>query len=757
MAIKKCRLFITRAVIIAALAAASGGCMTREMYRLSYIDQDDEWIRMVMDYRKEAARNPDSQEMKVSLKRVEFDASEHFYLTALDHKSAGRLDEAIVSLQKGHAVMPANEKITNSLAQFLAVRESMDMIKKAAAEKKAGNSDEAARLYRKAVELDPSNTSAGAELALLEDAEESGPEEIIKTGKTVTMKFSGADVKTVFDFIGSTFGITVVYDEGAKNLPVSVSVENATPGQAVEAVEKAAGVFHKKIGDTSILVAQDIKAKRDQYDDLIIRTFQLNIIKASDMANILKNTLNLKRVTVNETMNSLSVRDTKDVIELARKVINVNDRKPAEVLFDVEIIEVNRTKAEQLGLNYGSQIKLALPAFANAGTAVSTAFADMLRQGAITLPAFTLNFFKQDVDARMLANPRVRVIEGKKAKIHIGDRVPLRSSIIQDATGQVRYTYDYRDIGVLLEVTPRINMDNSVNVSLRLEVSTLGTNIGTANDPAYSIGTRDAETTMMLKDGETAILGGLIRDEDRKNMMKVPVLGDIPVIGSFFVTSVDETGTRTDVLLTITPRVVRSWEHLDKDLREIYSGTENNLSGKPKYTEKKRGKAEEETGKADETKTAVKEVKVEVEKAEDAVSTAPGRNVFMQSFSEPQYILQSGHEVKVTVLAERPAGMDEAVLKVAFNPAIVSFKAAEKIPGSGLSQLDVSAAASKDGVIELKMKFEENQKAGPDAAEITFVGNKQGVSYLVFLEQTPVDKEGKEINVQRKASRLVVK
>jgi len=581
--LKKIRLITVLFAVNLLFMAMIAGCAPRQLSRAASFEQDDEWLSMVFEYRKAAKSNPEDQELRTSLKRAEFEAAEHFYTAALNKKNSSDTEQAIALLQKGLSVMPENDKVKALLAECAAEKEARDSINDAKAMIEAGREQDAKKYLERAVLLMPEDKEALALMEKINSSAAKSVDSLFTSDKRITLKFSNTDIKTVFDFLSSAYGINTVFDDAAKNAQISVNADEVTFEQALNLIMSTGSLFYKKIGNSTILVAQDTRAKRDQYEDLLIKNFQLNSIKASDMSNILKNSLNLKRVTVNETLNTLTIRDTEDILKLCDKIIGANDRKQAEVVFDVEIMEVNRTKAEQLGLNYGSQIKLALPSAGNAGDVIGTTFLSLLKQGTLTLPSFTLNFFKQDVDAKMLANPRVRVIDGKKAKIHIGDRVPLRSSIVQDATGQVRYSYEYKDIGVMLEVTPKINFDNTVNVQLRLEVSTLGSNIGTATDPAYSIGTRDADTVMLLRDGETAILGGLIRDEERSNKLKIPGLGDIPLIGSLFTTSTDDYGARTDVLLTITPRVVRGWEVLPKEYREIYSGTENNITSKPRY------------------------------------------------------------------------------------------------------------------------------------------------------------------------------
>lgn len=812
------------AVILLSVAGCGGG---RVLYKPSLVEQDDEWIKMVSEYRKAAKDNPSDQEIRANLKRAEYDGAEHFYQSAMEQKNSGKLDEAIASLQKGLAIMAENQKIDAALAECLAIKESNNVYRDAMAMKKSGSIEEAQKLLEKSLELQPMNADALKAMDELLKEHTAAADPMFSSQKKITIKFTGSDVKTVFDFIASSYGINVVYDEGVKTLPVSVSADDVTLEQALEMVVSSSGVFYKKIGPMAILVAQDNKAKRDQYEDLIIRTFQMNAIKAADMSAILKNTLNLKRVTVNDSLNTISIRDTADTIKLAEKLIRLNDRKLAEVVFDVEIMEVNRTKTEQLGLTYGTQMTLTLPTYSTVNDAISTPFVNMLKQGTLTLPALTLNFFKQDVDAKMLANPRVRVMDGKKASVHIGDKVPLRSSVVTDATGQVRYSYDYKDIGVMLDVTPKINFDNSVTVNLKLEVSSLGSNIGTASDPAYSIGTRDAETTMLLRDGETAIVGGLIRDEERNNLLKVPGLGDIPLVGSIFMTSTDFNGSRTDVLLTLTPRVIRSWDGMDRELREIYSGTENNMTSVKKLYAgvqstgaKKEGPKDMNTGRHDDKNSppqntmnnpgvppdgntlprpageapaafiqdpgnttaaiAVQQSMPEItataavqqqdltgtatvaaaqqEPTGDTTSASSTEPVIL-SFSQDQYILQSGQDGVIKVMAEKMTGITNMHLKLAYNTEFVKFVKADGSSPDAVNNLAVNDAKAGEGLVEMDLSVNTDRSSGEsiEIAEVRFSGIKQGVSYILFLDGTIKNKEGLTVNVQKKASRFVVK
>ena len=298
------------------------------------------------------------------------------------------------------------------------------------------------------------------------------------------------------------------------------------------------------------------------------------------MGDLIARSIGVETVSVNPEARTVTIRDTRERVAMAEQLVNANDRAPAEVVMEVEILEVNRSKSEQLGLDFGSQIALATPTVDVREFNSLDDIADAVNTSALSLPAVTLRYFKQDVDAQTLANPSIRTVDGDEALIHIGDRVPLRSSTIQDATGQTRTTFDYRDVGIKLTATPQIRLDRSVAIDLTLEVSSLGQNLGTADEPAFAIGTRNIATRMVLDDGETAIIGGLIRDEERASVQRVPGLGNISRVGQLF-RSRDRSATRTDIVLTLSPRIVRGRDIAGLPDAQFFSGNGQRVSADP--------------------------------------------------------------------------------------------------------------------------------------------------------------------------------
>ncbi|NIT58265.1 MAG: hypothetical protein GWN00_19160, partial [Aliifodinibius sp.] len=263
----------------------------------------------------------------------------------------------------------------------------------------------------------------------------------LKTQEKITLTFQNADIKTAFNFLSDVFGINIIFDESINDKTITLFAKDISFRQALDLMMGTTQTFYRKISRNTILLAPDTKDKRGQYEDYMIRTFHLSNSSAKLLSDILQGVLSLQKVVVNDELNTLTIRDTENGLDLASKIIQANDRKPAEIILEVEILEVSRQKALQLGFDYGSSIALKFPDYS-----LSDSFSSTLSQGVLNIPSINFRYFKQNVDAKTLANPKIRVVDGKEAKIHIGDRVPLRSSTIQEATGQTRTTFQYTDI-----------------------------------------------------------------------------------------------------------------------------------------------------------------------------------------------------------------------------------------------------------------------------------------------------------------------
>ncbi|MES9866156.1 MAG: hypothetical protein ABW157_12520 [Candidatus Thiodiazotropha sp. LLP2] len=771
-------------VVIYCVFALTSGCASQQI-QIEEADQyaaNEEWLNAVLVYRKANAKTPGDIEFRSRLKQTELKAADYYYQKGIKLIEIGNEDGAIVEFQQGLVAMPDHSKLNQAMNELLARQEAIRLYSEAKANYQAERTIEAKNILEEAIKLSPGHKESKQLLASIEHSisDRWSGQLALTSEEPITLNFSETDLKLAFEFIAKSFGINVVFDDAVKETPVTLFAHDVTFEQAINLLLMTTKTFYKEIGVNTVLVAPDTREKREQYEELIIKSFALRSIQAKEMASILKGVLGLKSILTNETLNMVIVRADLEILLLAEQVINVNDRKPAELILDVEILEVNRTKAEQLGLDIGSQISVTY------GDIVGS-ISKGLREGVFRIPPTVLRFFKQDVDAKTLANPKVRVINGKPAKIHIGDRVPLRSSTVQDATGQTRTTFEYKDIGIKLTVEPDIHLDNSVTVKMGLEVSTLGQNLGTQDEPAFSIGTRNADTSMLLRDGETAILGGLIRDEERSSETRVPGLGDIPVLGSLF-TTYDDQRTRTDVLLTITPRIVRAWDLPPEESRSLFSGTRNNYSSKPMfaYLKKPHGKSMPEFSLDRDTNIFKQEGLGQnnlesdsfiqttdmnngliLQKPENKEETTDSemtsheidhqQEVPLLGFKQSMYETTVGGQLEITLVGEYLNDVASIPIEILYNPRLLQFDD-NKITGT--MELGTKLESELDkGLIRINYIVSDNglENKQLQFAKIYLSALKAGTSYLVYRTTRLPKRDGTSVAPQLHTVRVNVK
>lgn len=748
--VSACLLFL-----LVLLSACAGPIQRAEEYT-----GQDEWMKAVIEYRKALNKDPGDIEIKSRLKQTELKAADHYYQRGLHLVEQDNLDAGILQFQQGLAAMPDHNKLLQAMNLALARKEANALFVESKQLEEAGSKADALRLYRRALDIYPEHVGAKEAIARLERETEQAQEDeefALSSKSPITLNFRQTDLKTAFEFIAKSFGVNVIFDEGVRSVPVTLFAKDVTFQQALGLMLSTTKTFYKRIGPNTVLIAPDTKEKRGQYEDHIVRSFQLTNIRAKDMADILKALITIRKIIFNEQLNTIVIRDTESIMALAEKLIAMNDRKPAEMILDVEILEVNRTKAERLGLDLGTyRVTAAVP------TITGGAIREAIRgTSTITLPSAAFNLYKQDVDAKTLANPKIRVVNGKAAKIHIGDRVPLRVSTITDATGQVRTTFDYKEIGIRLLVEPTVHLDNSTMVKLGLEVSSLGENLGTATEQAFRIGTRNAETVMLLRDGETAILGGLIRDEERSTRVRVPFIGDIPIVGSLF-TSYDNSAGRTDVLLTITPRVVRGWESPAPDMRQFYSGTSDNYSTEPLFATLDAGaKVSLEAPKSDVAQLGpTQDSQTPAGPAPAQLTSGAERRVELPtvfSFAEPVYDVNSNQDFELQLMVDNLGGASVLPLEILYNPQLLKYVEGEAGDFTA-SDFSVEADAAQ-GVLRVRLTLADPSTATGNGvlARLRMQGVKPGVSYLVYRAPVLNRATGETINAQVRAARVVVK
>lgn len=738
------------ALLMGVLLVSCASNVTLDTYNVS----DDELLDAVIKIRERLATDPSDIELRSRLKQLELRAADYHYQRGKRAYDEAKVEESIAEYQKGLLAKPDYPKLAQAMLEVVSMKEADNLHQEGELLLQAGMPDEAKQQFQQALEIFPEHQASRQALAEMEADTEDKSESALLSKDLIDLNFKDTDIKEAFEFVSKSFGVNVIFDNDIQSESITLFAQNVTFSQALELMLSTTKTFYKRLGNNTIVIIPDTTDKKGQYEEHDIRVFYLRAAKAKEMVNLIKGLLSLKKVIVNEEMNSILVRDTPDVLQLVDNVVRANDRKPAEMVFDVEILEVNRTKSERLGFDFGSEIGVSYDPFR-----IDSIWADKLKEGIVTIPNMAFRYFKQDVDAKILANPKIRVMDNKAAKIHIGDRVPLRSSTILDATGQTRTTFEYRDIGIRLTVQPAIHLDNSVTVQLGLEVSSLGQNLGTQAEPAFSIGTRNAETYMLLRDGETAILGGLIRDEDRNSTVKIPGVSSIPAAGELF-KSHDDQATRTDVLLTITPRVVRQWDLPPKKSRIMYSGTRDNYTSTPAFAS---------LSQPGNNKSAPVIAVSKGETSSDAPPIAPGlqrRDTELDTetstgrvslkFQQPVYSVRSGQDFSANIVGEHLNGIKNLPVSVIFNPTLLELVNTESSFSGGEEAVEL--AQDKNSVsMQLVVLEQDERSEGTSLARLHFKALKSGVSYLVFRSNTYTSVDGGEYAPQVNASRIVIK
>lgn len=415
--------------------------------------------------------------------------------------------------------------------------------------------------------------------------------------KPITLELRDANIKVVFEALSRATGINFILDKDIKpDTKATVFLKKVRFEDALETVLATNGLQKKALSDNSVLIFPNSQQKLKDYQDLVIRSFYLNNTTAKQVAALLKTMVKTKDIFVDDRLNMIVMRDTPEVIRVAEKLVAANDLEDPEVMLEIEVLEVSRSRLQELGVEYPNRI--AVNNLSNIATTTTTAVASattsVLTEQPLTLkslqnlnsgslnvsPNPAINFRKTIGDVKLLSNPRIRVRNNEKAKILIGDKVPIITSTAAVNAG-VAESVQYIDVGLKLDVEPRITADDHVNIKVALEVSSLGdrtvTRTGTV---AYTIGTRNASTLLRLKNNETQILAGLISDDERKNSSRLPGLGDIPLLGRLFANQTDSK-TKTEIVLAITPRIISNIVRPQAEVTEYWSGTDSVISDKP--------------------------------------------------------------------------------------------------------------------------------------------------------------------------------
>ncbi len=544
-----------RGVALALLLGAAAGCATGSAMRAGeHAEQAQDYDRAVIEYTKVVRADPANRAARTALERSKLRAAqEHAYK---GRRLAGleRYEEAVVEYQLSSELNPTDPIVDAALRDVRQrLRTKVNVTR--------GDRTELESLIERTRNIAPPGLDLPASAKL--------PASLVFG--------NGATARAVFMAIAKFSNLSLVFDPGFRDQPLSIDLRNATLEDALAAVTASTRTFYRVTAPQTITVVPDTPAKRREYEESVVRTFYLSNADIKEVIDLLRVVIDIRQVSAITATNAISIKDTPERIMAAARLINAIDKARPEVVIDVELLEVDRTRLREYGLQIASpgspgisgSIDINRPNFTLQDLQNLTA-SDVFLAG---IPGVYYRLLKNDTATRTLANPQLRTAEGLAASAKFGERVPVPvTTFAPIAAGGVNTqpitSFVYENIGVNIDITPRTHHDDEVTLALRVSLTSIS-GTGFANLPTF--GNREISTTIRLKDGETNMLGGLIRDEERSVMAGVPGLSDIPLLGRLFANNHKET-QQTDIILTLTPHIVRVLDLTEGDLRPFRLG-----------------------------------------------------------------------------------------------------------------------------------------------------------------------------------------
>jgi general secretion pathway protein D len=569
------------ALFLSALLLAA--CATQETFKeaRTLIEAGDEEAGLA---RLEQAlqENPKDVELRNYYQGRKAVAVQRYLQLGDNARSAGQLERAEESYRLAQRFEPDNARAREGLEAAAKQRQSLGALAEAQAALKQGNMNEAYDRARAILEANPSQREARDIVRKVEEqrlkAESAPPKLNAALQNRITIELRDAPVRAVFELISKRSGLNFVYDRDIPaDMRTTVFVKDTTIEEVIKYVLVTGQLERRILNPNTVLIYPNTPQKAQAYKELVVKSFYLGNADVKQTANMVRSLVKTRDLYVDEKLNLLVIRDTPEAVRIVEKLVANQDLAEAEVMLEVEVLEVGHTELTQLGVRWPERVSVGIEGAGGVAGEITGREAKNFNSGLVRLnvsdPLIALNLRQQAGRTNVLANPRIRVKSKEKARIHIGDRVPVITTTA-GATGFVSESVNYLDVGLKLEVEPQVHLNDDVGIKVGLEVSNISREIESGGGTvAYQVGTRNANTVLRLRDGETQVLAGLINDEDRRSANQVPGLSKLPVLGRLFQDK-DDTVNKTEVVLLITPRVVRSIERPGVRLEEFNSGTE---------------------------------------------------------------------------------------------------------------------------------------------------------------------------------------
>ncbi len=560
------------------------GCTVRKEFRQG--DQafrNKDWDRAVQYFLKVVGKDPGNVGYRISLSKALISASNYHLQQGKLFVSDSRLRPALVEFEKSIDYNPENNEAREQKRRLLKRLRELE------------------KEQREKTEIETLKEKAAVE----EPAE---PDVKFKK-KPYTLKFVRTDLAQVFSALEKSSGVHFIFDEAFKSQKIALNLEDVYFLEALKKIMLQAKLFYKVIDDHTVMVIPDTPAKRKEHEEQVMKTIFLSNGDPDNIQKIVQSLTGMKSIAPDKDLDSLTVTGTPAEVKLAEKIIRTHDKPKGELFLDIEIIEVNRTRARDYGIEL-SQYQVTETYSPETGSdttpTVSTIRLNMLSHTdasdyLLTLPSINYKLLRTDRNSRIKARPQLRVVDRERVKVRLGDKVPIPTTtfVPYNTAGPAQQpitSYQMQDIGINIDLTPHIHHDGLVTLKLEFELTFI-TNPGTERLPP-TIGNRSVTTMIKLRDNETGILAGLLRDTERKSLQGFPVLSQLPVLKEIFSSNQKEI-EQTDIILTLTPRIIRFPEVLEEDMERVWSGTAQRpeLKTAPPFLHVKEEEPREETSK----------------------------------------------------------------------------------------------------------------------------------------------------------------
>jgi type II secretory pathway component GspD/PulD (secretin) len=572
------RPFLKLVVLLSVVALLAGCGAGRSFGRGESAARAGNWDVAVEQYRRALQQDPGNAQYRIAYERAMLNASVAHLDQARIFEARGQLDEALREYRRASEYDPPNRQIAGKVAEI---------------ERRMRDAVEASR-PRPAV-------APAAPIAVGGAQPGAAPVPLASLNTIVDpLRFNQAALRDVLNTLADAVGINVQYERDYTDRAVSVALDKVTLGEALQQILSTNGYFYKVVNQRTILVIPDQPQKRAQYEDQVVQTFYLSHSDANEVSAFLNTILRIPgqqgqapSFVPNKTNNSVTARASASVVPLVARLVQMQDTPRAEVLVDVQILEVSKSRTKDYGLNLsdyaiGGVFSPEVDPRGDAGALNSPAFnANTVTRGIsasdfyLAVPSAVVRFLETDQRTKVMAKPQLRGSEGAALKFNLGEEIPVLSTAFTPIAGggsnvNPLTSYNYRPIGIILEMTPRVTYQDEIVLDLLLENSALGVPIDVAGQSIPRFTTRKVQTRLRLREGESTLLAGLLQDEERTSASGVPGLLNIPVIRQLFAAN-RGTVAQTDVVMLLTPRIVRTHELTPQELAPLFIGTSNNL------------------------------------------------------------------------------------------------------------------------------------------------------------------------------------